>query len=486
MNPKVDLWGTFDSRWREEFQALLDRVRSWGVPEPFRHQVVGLWETCRNRRWLLAWEMGTGKSAIMAWRLRIGIEDGNFEKALIVCPLPVVSVWLEELWKHAKLKAYAILSKTVNQDIAWLKMADTGVWVTNYETARKYWSQLANVKFKCVICDESHRIKNTSTINNRSIRKIALFADYRYALSGTPAPNGALDIHGTLTFLCPERVHWSKTIFYGRYAIYGNPISPYFKYVIGYKNLDELKGIVSLVSSRLLKSECLDLPSKTFRILTFKECPAVMNQYQQMKSEYVTELNSLAGTGQLTAANVLSASLRLQQILGGFPMDNEGIVRPAPVLNRIIMLKELLEDMQDQKIIIWCSFRAEVDGLVERFEPEAIGYHGGKTYIQKEEAIKNWKEGKYRILIATPSSLREGVTLAESSIAIYYSRTYNLADWLQSIDRIHRIGQKNSCTIWSLIATSTIDEKIHAALEKKKQIQDILLDEEVKSVSELL
>mgnify|MGYP003542988627 CR=1 FL=1 len=453
---------------------------------PKEYQWGGIQELCDNPCWLLAWDMGTGKTATIGYRLRLGIDAGNFRgPILVVCPLSVCGVWRDELKKHVGLDCVVVVGDKKERAELLDKVGLGTIVVCNYETTRTEFDRLCKFKFDAVILDEGHRVKNVSTQLNKNLRKIAKCARFRWVLTGTPSPNGPLDIFGIMTFLNPAILGTaSKRVFEHRHAIYGREVSPGIRMIVGYRDLNILEGQVAQLCSRLTKFDVLkDLPPKTYQYVPVPLSRKVAKLYKQLREDAVAMLESRKGEGQLTAMNVLSESLRLLQIVGGFVPDDDGVVHPLEPNAKLDYLCELIEDIPPQPIVIWAGFVHEVDAIVARLgENKCAKYRGGMDYKQREAELADFKAGGKPFFVASYAA-REGLTLVESCTTIFYSRTYNLIDWLQSQDRIHRIGQDLPVTVICLVGEDTLDEKVSSALASKTDMQDLLLRS---SVSELL
>jgi SNF2 family DNA or RNA helicase len=127
---------------------------------------------------------------------------------------------------------------------------------------------------------------------------------------------------------------------------------------------------------------------------------------------------------------------------------------------------------RDQKVIVWTSFVDNVTALVARYQAYSpVSLYGEMTTHERDRAVRNFRQDKsVRLLVANPAAAREGLTLTEANVAIYIDRTFNLVDYLQSQDRIHRISQTRACQILLLLANSTIDEFIDYSLEQKHRL----------------
>ena len=318
-----------------------------------------------------------------------------------------------------------------------------------------------------------HRAKRTTTQTSRALRAVSDGAKYRYGLTGTPAPNGPLDIFGSLTFLDPNIIGTSYwTTFKARHAIMGGFEN---HEIIGYRDLATLNAQVASCSSRVKKEDALDLPPKTF---VTRPCPLSTEQrriYRQLKEEAIAIFRRQEKEGTLTVRNILTETLRLLQVCGGFLPDDEGRMHSLDC-GKADVFEEMLDDFApDQKVIVWCAFLAEVDAICARLGGRAVRYDGRSSTIEREDAIEQFRNGDAQFFVATPAAGGEGITLTESSTVVYYSRDWNLKNYLQSQDRAHRIGQHHPVTISNLVVPGTIDARCMQALERKEGEQEAIL-----------
>src|SRR5207248_9750713 len=118
------------------------------------------------------------------------------------------------------------------------------------------------------------------------------------------------------------------------------------------------------------------------------------------------------------------------------------------------------------------SFVGNVKALSERYCPfRPVTIHGEMAGAQRDEAVRLFRGDRdVRIMVANPAAAREGLTLTEANVAIYIDRTFNLVDYLQSQDRIHRISQSRECEIVLLMAQATVDAYIDFTLEQKHRL----------------
>ena len=359
-----------------------------------------------------------------------------------------------------------------------------------------------------VIADESQRIKTHSAKRTRAFLRIALNAERKYILSGTPITNTPLDIVSQMKFLhilsVPTiqkfKLYFVDAVNKGQYEL-----------VKGIKKgkEEEFKQLINGFSFIVKKEDVLkDLPDKIFieREVILPE--QASKAYRMLEREMAAELNvaikleeeakSLSEEDtekkkeiqkQLitTASHLLTKLVRLNQLTGGFLVDDDD-EKPYPVhREKINAVLEILEELGDKKAIIWANYRYEVEMIYKAIKKAKYkcAYITGEVDIKKRKQIlQDFQEGDLQVLIANPATLSTGVTLTATDTAIYYSLTFKLEDFLQSQDRIHRIGQNSSVVTYYIILsrlhpsvvpaeseqTRTIDRKIYKSLQGKQRI----------------
>lgn len=198
----------------------------------------------------------------------------------------------------------------------------------------------------------------------------------------------------------------------------------------------------------------------------------------------------------MTATAVITQLLRLHQIVCGHVVDEHGVGYDIPT-RRLDALMEVVNEASD-KTIIWCSYRADVQKVVDRLRKEGrrvVEYHGGTSVDDRTMAVWRfqgtgnpadplWPWGPDGIVpleeqvddfVGTPHAGGYGITLTAAGTVIYYSNTYDLEKRSQSEDRAHRIGQTRSVTYVDLVSRGTVDEKILMSLANKQQLADIIM-----------
>jgi SNF2 family DNA or RNA helicase len=253
-----------------------------------------------------------------------------------------------------------------------------------------------------------------------------------------------------------------------------------FNLIVGYRNLDALAELLKTFSSRIMKSECLDLPSKIYTQRYIQLTPDQSRIYMEIK-EYA--LSYLSDTEFMTAPNVMTQLLRLQQVLSGHSKTDEGEIVEIKD-NRLPELMQCLEDVSG-KVIIWSRFRYDIKRihaeLTKVYGPSStVTYFGDTTDEARSQAIEQFQKGDARFFIGNPQTGGYGITLTEANTVVYFANSFDLAVRMQSEDRCHRIGQTQHVTYIDLIAEKTIDEKIVKSLRNKMDIASKVMGEELK------
>jgi SNF2 family DNA or RNA helicase len=176
--------------------------------------------------------------------------------------------------------------------------------------------------------------------------------------------------------------------------------------------------------------------------------------------------------------------MRLQQITCGHFVADDGTTQEVKS-NRMQELLDVLEQTEG-KAIIWCHWQKDAKSIIEKIEQEygpgsVVDYYGLTPQDQRQDNIRKFQsDPKCRFMVGTPSTGGYGITLTAANTVIYYSNGYDLEKRLQSEDRAHRIGQKQTVTYIDLICEDTVDEKIVKSLRDKINIASEVLGEELK------
>lgn len=430
------------------------------------HQTTGTNFLRENVRAALFDEQGLGKSKQLIDAIAAEIDANQLQGALIVCPNGLKSNWADEIERFCSLP-YAVFGSGRKARRTAFRSLRAAFYVINYEAvATELPSLRALLRFKSIalVLDESHRIKTPSSQVTKAVLQLRADAKRRYILTGTPVANKPEDLWSQILFLDDgEALGESFEQFRRRYC---TPQG-------GYKSVDELRERVGPLSMRRLKEDALELPSKTVNRVYVTLTGLQQAMYVKMRNELELWVKSLNGDQVLKQAEAILARLvRLAQLASNPALLDASYHESSAKFVELDSLLSTYMQRSEQKVIVWTSFVDNVSSLAKRYAAYSpVTLHGEMETSERDRAVRSFRRDRaVRLLVANPAAAREGLTLTEANVAIYVDRTFNLVDYLQSQDRIHRISQTQACDIILLLANSTIDEFIDYSLEQKHRL----------------
>lgn len=415
--------------------------------------------------------------------------SGRIRRVLVIAPTSVVSVWPKELEEYAAFRYEAAtllgdkrarLKKL--KDLTKASREKLQVAVINYESTWRdgIFEALQEFDADLIICDESQRIKTHNAHQSKAIHALGDQARYKMILSGTPVQNEAIDIWSQYRFLDRTIFGDSFYAFKGRYAIMGGFDR---KQIVGYKDLGSLIKKEHSIAYRITKKEAIDLPEQTFEVRKIEMNAKEKNLYNRLKRDSFAELES---GGTITATTILTKILRLQQLAGGFLVEDEATKPEQVSTAKLDALKDIITDYVvegGKKLVIFAKFLAEVHAIIKLADQllpkpkKAVAIYGEIRKEDRGEIIRSFQEDPDTMLfIGQIDTAGTGITLTAADTCVYYSKTYNYATYEQSLSRIHRIGQRNTCTYIDLVVEGTVDETITEALQKKEDLAHTVVD----------
>jgi len=341
-----------------------------------------------------------------------------------------------------------------------------------------------------VVADESQKIKTHSAKRTKAFIYLAQNASRVYILSGTPMPNSPVDIFAQFKVLHPYFFS-SKKAFEEHLTTVVLTKGGWRKYKKAkHKRLEE---IIASVSYIVKKDDVLkDLPEKIFIPRDVYLTEKTYRYYQKMKNELAFTIEEVEEKIEKEEVNpvvyangVLAKLIKLNQIVGGTVINEDGDA--IHIGNeKVKEVLEILEEIGKEPVVIWANYKAEISMLYKELKKAKYNVRTitGETSIKERgEIIRDFQAGNIDVLIANPKTLGTGVTLTRARYCIYYSLTFNLEDFLQSQDRLHRIGQKHNVVYYILLSVFPIkvkgevpiDREIYRSLQDKKNLADDIL-----------
>lgn len=454
---------------------------------PYQHQLKGFNLACQSMGivgnnpispgYALLMEMGCGKTITSIAIAGKAYLTGKAKRLLILAPKSIVPVWQEEFEKFADFPfSLTVLQGSSSKKIEALKaLPHIGleIAVVNYDSIALIENELSAWNPDFLICDESSKIKNPTAKMSKAAYRLSKPCSFRIILTGTPIQNNPLDFFSQYKVLDDSIFGKSFYAFKNEYAVLGN-----FNQPIGWRNLAELVKKAHSIAFRVTKDEALDLPETTDIIRSIHFEDKALKLYKQFVRDSCTELSK----GEVTATNVLTRLLRLQQITGGFLRPDDDSDRYEKVSSAKL---EALEDIIDtcmsegKKLVIIARFIPEITEICKLLEAKNIGYAKicGDVKDRASEVSKFQRDCECMVFVGQLQTVSMGLTLTAASTLVFYSLSYNFADYSQARARIHRIGQRNTCQYIHLVMKDTIDETVLHALKSKENIANKIVDD---------
>jgi SNF2 family DNA or RNA helicase len=345
-----------------------------------------------------------------------------------------------------------------------------------------------------ILLDESSRIKNPDAARTKALMRLRRYCKGARIASGTPVTNSPVDVFAQMEFLESGLLGTtSYRAFVAEYAdvlpsthplmqnmVRRNPRAAYAQIIARnpdgsprWRNLEKLQKLLEPHSFRVLKKDCLDLPEKIYKTITFELDAAQQRAYDKMQDELRIEL----GDNTELPVSELAALIKLQQITSGYVNTPMGVRYVSDDNPRLKTLMDAIEDV-DGKFIIWARFREELDAIaaaLKEAEISCVQYHGGVSREDREAAVDGFQNGNVRVFVGQPQSGGIGLTLTAAETVFYFSNDFNLETRLQSEDRAHRIGTRKNVVYIDIAAESTIDEQIARNLQRKQRTAALVL-----------
>ena len=407
-------------------------------------------------------DTGTGKTVM-------GLEIANhFSKTIILCPLSVIeTAWVDDCNRfYPEKKIVNCWSNSRDGRIDALN-ENADIYVMNYESYKILKNEIRAAGFDCMIVDESSCMKNMGSQITSMILEMISVIPHRFVLSGCPTPNHNSEIFPQMKFVNNEIFGNNYYGFLARY-FHQDMANPHVWF-----QTDEDKERYNLrlgeQSVFLKKEDCVDLPDKIFQVRRFDLSKEQRKYYDEMINDIQSHIN------EWSKFEFTAKLMKLREIVSGFvyPKGSKGTNIVKMLSNKTAILSEVLNEIGDKQVIIWCQFQYEIESLAEQFGGVGLT---SKTK-RRDDIIRDFRDGKIKYLFTHPQLLGKGLTFVNCTYNVYYSLSFSYEEFKQSQDRIHRIGQTNKCTYIILQARDTIDEKIYDCLQRKKSAVDELYNE---------
>lgn len=414
--------------------------------------------------------MGMGKSVITLTAIEALKHDYfTIDKVLVIAPVRVArDTWPAEVqkWDHlAGLTVSPIIGTAKQREAAANRQADIYTigrenipWLVKHHGSR--WP------YDMVVIDELSSFKNPQAKRFKALKKVRPKITRIVGLTGTPAPNSLLDIWAPFRLIDNgQRLGRFITHYRDQYflpdkrsgqVIYSWKIRPGADQAI-YDNIAD-------ITVSMKTTDYLTLPDVTRQHIEVTLAPKEQKMIDTLKKDLVLEL----GADTIDAENAATLSLKLQQLAGGaiYNEDKSGVIEVHD--QKLRALSELVEQADGNTILVAYWFKHDRDRILSAIPNARV--------LDTTDDFQDWNAGKIPVGLIHPASAGHGLNLQSGGhIMVWFTTPWSLELYEQANARLHRQGQTEPVSIIHIDTANSIDQDVHAALERKDTTQSALI-----------
>ena len=440
---------------------------------PHKYQQIALEKILNTPKVGLLLDMGLGKTVVTL----TAIEDliyNRFEisKVLVIAPLRVAEdTWSREAdkWDHLKELRISKVLGTVSQRRRAL-MQEADIYIINRENVVWLTNELSSVgdswDFDMVVIDELSSFKSSKAQRFKALKRYITRSNRVVGLTGTPAPNGLIDLWSQIYLLDGgERLGRTITGYRERYFL---PDKRNQTTVFSYKPKKESEQAIydkiSDICVSMSAEDWLEMPERIDSVQHVKLSTAEFKMYEEFeKDQYMKFIQ-----GEITATNAAALTNKLLQFANGAMYFDDGSYTITSD-KKLDALAEIVDTSQGQPILCFYSYRHDCERILKKFK-------NAKKLCDAND-IEKWNKGEISLLLAHPAGAGHGLNLQTGgNIIVWFGLTWSLELYQQANARLYRQGQKNTVIIHHLITDGTVDARVLTSLQSKSDVQNELLD----------
>lgn len=427
---------------------------------------------------LMAHTVGAGKT-----RTALGVAKGlKAQRVLVLAPVAALGVWTREVAKWWPIAG----AQPLRGDDEIASHYEPLVVVTNYDqligtAGATRIKKILKWKPQLLIADESQYCASISSQRSRAVHRMSKKIAFRLLLSGTPA-HDPLGWYSQMKLIAPGDSLWAASFgdYKRRVAIFGGPEK---NWVTGFrqKDVDAVVREHVLPYTHVVDRSRLALPEPVESVVPFALGPEERRMYDNLEKTYVTTLSD--GT-TIAADHVFARISKMQQVCSGF-LHSERVGPPpnslAPIamihrigLSKLAILKDLLDQRPDHRVVIACHFTQEIDDIVDGLMGQGRGVviiDGNTDGEQRAAYADGFQLGHHRVVIIQIKAGGVALTLSKADTLIFYGLPSSAIDYQQVRGRIDRPGKPPFQEILVLCAEKTLEEDVYTGL--KTHLRDV-------------
>lgn len=439
--------------------------------KPYPYQAAAEKWILEHKKCGLFLEMGLGKTVVTLTAIKRLIEDFAVIRVLVVAPLRVAAtVWAEEArkWDHLQgLRFSKVLGSREEREAALQQDADVYVinrenvsWLVEHQAKTKMWP------FDMIVLDELSSFKSPKAERFKALRRTLPAVRRVVGLTGTPAPNGLIDLWSQIYLLDKgERLGRTIGAYRQQYFVPGHTNGMVvYNWVPRNGAPAEIYGKVGDICMSMTAEDYLQMPDRIDITVPVALPESARKAYETMERDLVLPMQDKA----ITAQNAAVLAGKLLQLSNGaiYTEDREYIEVHSAKLDA---LEDLIEAANGEPVLVYYAFQHDKDRIMKRF-PKAKNLFSSRD-------VDAWNRGEIEILLAHPSSAGHGLNLQQGGhIMVWYGLTWSLEQYQQANARLYRQGQQKPVTIYHMVTTGTVDEDVLKVLTGKAARQDALID----------
>lgn len=435
-------------------------------------------------------DMGLGKTVSTLTAINYLMFDYlEINSVLVIAPKRVAeSVWQEEAekWDHLKHLRFSKIIGSAKQRISAVMDTKADIYIISRDNVAWLCALYGGGKlpFDMVVIDELSSFKSYKSERFKALRGARPYLKRLVGLTGTPAPNGLIDLWPQI-YLMDRGERLEKTI--SRYREkYFRPGQTNGHVVYSYDLMSDSEYLIHKkiedICISMKANDYLEMPERTDNYIKLKMPEQIKKQYDDFEKNKVLDLFKseqeyldnadkwVDKPVEINAVNAAALSNKLLQFANGAVYDENRKVFPIHDI-KLEALKEIIEDANGQSVLVAWTFQFDRDRIMDylkKYKPREL-----KT----NKDIEDWNAGKIQVMLAHPASAGHGLNLqAGGNLIVWFGQTWSLELYQQFNARLYRQGQKNHVIINHLILQGTHDEDVIRALKSKDKKQNALMN----------
>ena len=414
--------------------------------------------------------MGLGKTLQTIAMLAATAEDGR--PALVVCPASVVYNWQDEFSRFApglKVEVVAGTARARHEQIEGMDESDTRVFITSYDLLRRDVLFYTKCRLGTVVLDEAQYIKNPQAAVTKAAKSLP--STMRLALTGTPVENRLSELWSIFDFLMPGFLYSQKE-FKERFE---QPIS---RSEDG-EATGRLRAMVGPFIMRRRKEEVLkDLPQRLEEVRGTRLAGEQRRLYDAQVVRVRQMLTGMGDSGQ-EKIQILAEITRLRQLCCDPSLVFEDYKGPSA--KRALCLELVSSAIEgEHRVLLFSQFTTMLDLIEGDLRKRGIDFFRIDGSTPKAERVslahRFNDEGERPVFLVSLKAGGTGLNLTGADVVIHYDPWWNVAAQDQATGRAHRIGQTREVNVYRLVARDTIEDRILALQEKKRDLADAIVE----------